>query len=76
MGVMLTVHHRILYDTENRLWDLVSARTGAPWSVVQSSALGIGSETFEETCEATLELYAMAAGEVAHLMNARQHEVV
>ena len=76
MAPILAVHKRILYDTENKLWDLVSARMGRQWSEVQSAALGEGGQGFKETCEAALELYAMTAHEVRHLLNRRQLQVV
>ncbi len=31
MAKVLAVHHRILYDSENRIWDLVSAIVGTAW---------------------------------------------
>lgn len=76
MARVLAVHHRILYDSENRLWDLVSARMGKSWSNVQSAALGEGGESFEDTCNAALELFSMAAKEVKHLLDRRQYQVV
>jgi len=76
MAQILAVHCRILYDTENRLWDLVSTKMGTEWTQLQSIALGEGNENFEDTCKAALELYAMAAQEVRHLLNLRQCHVV
>ena len=76
MGAVLAVHLRIFYDTENRLWDLVSKEMGDHWRNVQSAALGIGNENFEETCRATLELYSLTVKKVIHLMNKRQYDVV
>ncbi len=76
MAPILAVHKRILYDTENQLWDLVSARMGRQWSEVQSTALGETGKGFNDTCEAALELYAMTAHEVRHLLNRRQLKVV
>jgi len=76
MAPILAVHQRVFYDTENQLWDLVSARMGTEWSEVQSAALGEGGEDFEDTCEAALELYALTAHEVRHLLNRKQLQVV
>lgn len=76
MAPILAVHHRILYDTENQLWDLVSAGTGAKWAQLQSVALGEGNQSFEDTCGAVLQLYAMVAREVRHLLIRRQYQVV
>jgi hypothetical protein len=73
---IIAVHHRILYDTENQLWDVVSARMGMKWSKTQSAALGEDTSSFEETCQASLKLYELAATEVRHLLNQKQLEVV
>jgi hypothetical protein len=76
MAPTLAVHYRILYETENQLWDLVSKRMGARWAQWQSAALGEGDQSFEETCSAALHLYAATAQEVSHLLDQRQNEVV
>lgn len=76
MAPILAVHHRILYDTENRLWDLVSTRMGKRWMKLQSVALGEGNQSFEDTCRAALQLYAQVAREVRHLLSRRQYQVV
>jgi len=76
MAPILAVHHRILYDTENQLWDLVSARMGTKWAQLQSAALGEGSLSFEDTCRAALQLFALAAREIRHLLNQRQYRVI
>lgn len=76
MAPILAVHHRILYDTENQLWNLVSARMGKEWAQLQSIALGEGNQNFEDTCGAALQLYTIVAREVRHLLNRRQYQVV
>jgi predicted nucleotidyltransferase len=76
MAPILAVHHRILYDTENQLWDLVSKRMGTKWAQIQSTALGEDRQNFEDTCKAALQLYAIAASEIRHLLNHRQYQVV
>lgn len=76
MAPILAVHHRILYDTENRLWSLVSAKMGKNWATLQTVALGEGNQSFEDTCKAALQLYVMAALECSHLLNRRQFQVV
>lgn len=74
-GVM-AVRRRILYGSENHLWDLVSDAMGEGWRVAQSATLGLGDEGFEETCRAALRLYDLAADEVDHLLDERQQRVV
>jgi hypothetical protein len=76
MAPILVVHERILYDTENQLWTLVSARMGAKWAKLQSIALGEGNQSFEESCKAALQMFALVAQEVKHLLNRRQYLVV
>jgi hypothetical protein len=73
---LLAVHRRILYGSENRLWDLVSGAMGEGWHELQSAALGLGGEGFERTCAAALGLYGLAAEEVSPLLDGRQGAVV
>jgi hypothetical protein len=76
LAPVLAVHRRILYGSENRLWDLVSDAMGEEWRREQTVALGLGDETFEETCTAALRLYVLATAETSSLMDERQSEVV
>lgn len=76
LAKILAVHHRILYDTENQLWDLVASKMGERWSRAQGKALGTETSSFEESCRAALEMFALAAAEVRPLLNDRQREVV
>jgi predicted nucleotidyltransferase len=76
MAPILAVHYRILYDTENQLWDLVSTEMGTNWAQIQSTALGEDTQSFEDTCKAALQLYAIVAREVRHLLNPQQYKVV
>lgn len=76
MAPILAVHHRIFYDTENQLWTLVSKKMGMKWTQLQSIALGEGDQSFEDTCKAALQLYAIVAREVKNLLDQRQSQVV
>jgi predicted nucleotidyltransferase len=73
---ILAVYHRILYDSENQLWGLVSVKMGPEWTKVQSTALGEGEETFVDTCNAALQLFALVAHDVMRVLDERQYEVV
>lgn len=75
LAPILAVHHRILYGSENMLWDLVGSAMGERWRRAQSSALGLKGEPFEETCRAALELYELTVNEVKHLFDKRQERV-
>lgn len=76
LAKIMSVHNRILYGTENVLWDIVSGHMGEPWSSVQSRALGEHGEPFEDTCAAALELYRLAATEVDRTLTRQQRAVV
>jgi hypothetical protein len=76
LAPILAVHHRILYDTENNLWDLVGEKMGVRWSRAQSAALGMGGERFKESCDAALRLYAIAAEELRDSLDDRQRAIV
>jgi hypothetical protein len=76
LAPVLAVHRRILYGSENWLWDLISDAMGEEWRREQAAALGQGDETFEVTCTAALRLYELTAGEIAPLLDEMQREVV
>jgi hypothetical protein len=76
MAPILAVHCRVLYDTENQLWNLISTRMGIEWAKLQRVALGEDNQSFEDTCKAALQLYAIVAREVKHLLNRQQYQVV
>ena len=76
LATILAVHRRILYGSENRLWEIISETMGEEWRRAQDAALGLGDEPFGETCEAALRLYALAAKDVEHLFDGRQANVV
>jgi predicted nucleotidyltransferase len=76
MAPILAVRRRIFYDTENQLWDLVSASMGTEWNHAQRASLGEGGESFEDTCKAALQLFMLTAYEVTPLLDPRQHAVV
>jgi hypothetical protein len=74
-GVM-AVQHRILFGTDNALWDAVAAAMGRRWAATQSRALSEGGESLATSCAAALELYRLAAAEVRPLLDATQGRVV
>jgi len=76
MAPILAVHSRILYGSENRLWDLVGDSMGREWKNLQARAFGEGKVDFAESCKAALGLYAIAARSVLPLCNKQQTAVV
>ena len=73
---IMSVHLRLLYETENQLWDLVNGQLGEPWTAIQRQALGLGDEPFVETCRAALVLYALACEATKSVFDERQRAVV
>ncbi len=73
---ILAVHRRILYNSENGLWDLVADAMGEEWRLAQSAALGLDGEPFRKTCRAALRLYGLAADDTRPLLDERQRRVV
>lgn len=76
LAFVLSVRRRILYDSENALWSLVTKEMGEPWASEQAAALALSAEPLEVSSRAALRLYVIAASEVASLLDARQRLVV
>jgi hypothetical protein len=76
LAKIVAVRRRILYDSENRLWDEVSAAMGAEWTAAQRAALGLDGATWESSCHAALHLYALATAELAPTLDRDQQAVV
>ena len=68
--------HRILFGSDNVLWDLVSERMGEPWASTQARALSEHGESLEESCQAALALYSLAAAAARALLDRHQRAVV
>lgn len=71
----MSVHRRILYGSENALWDLVAKAEGPEWAAAQDTALGLDGGPAEGGV-AALRLFALAAERVAGLLNSKQTAVV
>lgn len=72
----LSVHLRLLYETEKELWDLVGEKMGDGWGELQARAVGENDEDFVTSCIATLELFRRAVDRTIHTLDERQKEVV
>ncbi|MFP5297896.1 MAG: nucleotidyltransferase family protein [Actinomycetota bacterium] len=72
----LSVHLRILYETEKELWDLVGEQMGDGWSDLQAQALGEHDEDFVTSCTAALKLFRSAAQHTIDCADKRQREVI
>lgn len=75
MAWTLAVHHRLLYETENRLWDVVAERMGPQWLERQRAAFGI-DVSHAESCWAATDLFAMTASVVTDVLDPEQQSVV
>jgi hypothetical protein len=74
---LMAIQRRMLYGSENRLWDMVAEQEGEPWASAQAKALAVEPCTFEEGCLAALELYLLYVGAVNTLVDdAVQRDVI
>jgi predicted nucleotidyltransferase len=73
---VLAIHRRILYASENPLWELVAVELGLEWRQAQLSALGLADDTVEVTFRSALRLFEIAVDEVRELLDERQLAVV
>jgi hypothetical protein len=73
---LIAVHRRILFGSENQLWQLVSEAMGLAWQEAQAAAFGIDGENIDSSCRAAQRLFGLAAAEVRPLLDARQTDVV
>lgn len=72
----LSVHLRLLYETEKELWDLVGEKMGDGWSELQAKAVGENDEDFTTSCSAALQLFRLAVERTKETLDERQREVV
>lgn len=73
---LVALRHRILFGTDNALWELVAERMSEPWASTQAAALSENGEALEASCAAALRLYALAAAEARPLLDRGQRAVV
>jgi hypothetical protein len=76
LAPIIALHRRILYGSENRLWDMVAETMGEPWASTQRAALSLGGESHEESAYAALRLYLLASDEIMPLLSDMQPAVV
>lgn len=74
LPIVMAVHHRLLYDSENHLWRHVAEAGGERWWTAQTEAFGLGHPDAAD--EAALTLYGLAADAVRHLLSPDQRAVV
>ena len=74
LPLVMAVQHRLLYETENRLWAEVADAMGQRWSAAHTAALGL--RPGEDADRAALTLFGLAVSEVRSLLTPSQRAVV
>jgi hypothetical protein len=75
LAPILAVHRRILYGSENRLWDLVAQAMGEPWASTQRAAFALNGESPEKSARAALRLFTIASEALGELLSKQQRGV-
>ena len=75
MPRIVSVHHRLLYGSENVLWDQVADVMGAEWRRTHAAALSVDGESFAQSCAAALDLFRLTFDTVHHLLDDAQMAV-
>jgi hypothetical protein len=76
LALVLAVHRRMLWDSENELWERVGRREGVRWRSAQRAALGVPRGDVEGSCRAALDLYVLTADAVRRTLRPDQARVV
>lgn len=76
LAQVMSVQKRILYESENDLWDLVAEAMGGRYGELQKKALAQPEIDLEVSAGAARQLFAIAAAEVRELLDDDQREVV
>jgi len=74
LPLVMAVQHRLLYETENRLWSQVADAMGQRWSAAHTAALRL--RPGEDADRAALTLFGLAVDEIRSLLTPRQRAVV
>lgn len=75
LAAPLSVHHRLLFDSENVLWEQVNDAMGVEWAMAQHTALGVTAASFDESCDAALRMFAIACAAAWDHMDDAQRAV-
>jgi predicted nucleotidyltransferase len=76
LAPIVGVHLRLVYQTENDLWDQVAERVGGQWARAQHAALATQGESLTVSAAAALQLYALAVDIVRPVLGEADREVV
>ncbi len=72
----LSVHHRISYESENDLWDLVAESMSGRYGELQRRALAQDPISLKDSIGAVMQLFAIAAAKTQDLLDEDQRQVV
>jgi hypothetical protein len=72
----MAVRHRLLYGSEELMWELVAGAMGVEWDAAQRVALGQGGGSLKGACRAALRMYVLASTETMGMLDERQGRVV
>jgi predicted nucleotidyltransferase len=72
LTILMAVHRRILWSTDEDLWERVGSRVGGAWQTAQRAALGVPRGGVVESGRAALELYRCTATAVRRTLNPGQ----
>ncbi|MGA8274683.1 MAG: nucleotidyltransferase domain-containing protein [Thermoplasmata archaeon] len=73
---VMAVHRRILWGSENEMWERVGRRVGGKWRTSQRVALGVSGGDFVRSCCAALTLYLLTAAAVRTTLSSEQARMV
>jgi hypothetical protein len=76
LAPVLAVHLRILYESENYLWELVAQQAGEQWAHAQDAAFGATANGEPLASAAALTLYGILAAQTGALLDTGQAAVV
>lgn len=76
LPMVLAVHFKTLYESENEIWDAIADRAGEHWRSRQDRALSLDRQSLADSCLAALEMYAEAVSSAGQLFNDQQRSVV
>lgn len=76
LPALMAIHRRILFGSENVLWEVIAKSEGEPWATAQARALGLHAVAPVEAATAALTLYRLLAGAVLDIATADQRAVI
>ena len=73
---IMSIHLRLLYESEKELWDSVAEKMGDGWQDMQERALAQNGDSFNAGCRAAFELFLVAQKKTKDLLDDEQRRVV